>query len=141
MSSSPVRLLEVILKIFFRDYYQIVAHLVGQLVFVYLPSPVFISLSVYLHLLFLAISLFVCKCLSDPGRLQPTIFRADSNNNCDKIFSRLENWASGVYWWRQSARILWRHLQRSWWRSIVQIKGRFQKFPILKPARVPICRV
>lgn len=48
MSSSPVRLLEVILKIFFRDYYQIVAHLVGQLVFVYQPSSVFISLSVCL---------------------------------------------------------------------------------------------
>ena len=35
----------------------------GQLIFVYLPSSVFISLSVYPHLLFLAISLFVAKCL------------------------------------------------------------------------------
>lgn len=64
MSSSPVKLLEVILKIFFRDYYQIVAHLVGQLVFVYQPSSVFISLSVCLSTCIYYFWLFLCLSAS-----------------------------------------------------------------------------
>lgn len=78
----------------------------------------------------LSVCLFVgLKCKKGYKRHMKLLFRKMHTPLIYFICGRrLENRDSGIYWWKQFARVLRRQVSRSWWRPVVQIKGTYIYF-------------